>query len=362
MHANSHGSMDALNDTGLGREDRISVLDIDTPGSDGLFNVRQLKPTGGYSGVAGDGVLRLHGFDVEVVDDSTLRFFLVNHRVPVVTKGKPLDADKVGANSTVEVFEVKRGSDDMKYIKTIFDSNIYTPNNIAAMGDGGFVVTNDHSRKRGLRRQLDPIMGGGSVTYCDAASRCNIAKEGGFNFPNGLVRGHDDLVYVPSSSTGQAWVFQLHRSNGTLTQVAQFSLGYPVDNLSVDQRGDIFGAAFPKVLKMLKMFKDPWHATPPGTVIKIVKAKEGYSAEKVLEDNDGKLVSGVTIARHDSKTGRFFLSSKSSPLDDKITPDAIVQKARASQSLQFARRSEPLTLCSLYKILATSCGQLSHTP
>ena len=126
--------------------DYVSVLDIDEPGADGLFGLRQLKPSG-YTGATGDGSLDLHGFDVEVLDEATLRFWMINHRPPVDEHGKFLDAVKLGANSTVEVFDVARGTDEMVHVRTIASEAIATPNKLAATGVGGFVVTNDHSHK-----------------------------------------------------------------------------------------------------------------------------------------------------------------------------------------------------------------------
>ena len=101
--------------------DHISVLDIDQPGSDGLFGLRQLK-TVGYEGATGDGSLDLLGFDVEVMSETKLRFWMVNNRPPVDENKKLLDPRVTGANSTIDVFEVTRGLNEMKYIKT-FASN-----------------------------------------------------------------------------------------------------------------------------------------------------------------------------------------------------------------------------------------------
>ena len=130
----------------------VSVLDIDEPGADGLFGLRQMKVTG-YRGAAGpsDVDLDLHGFDVEVIDNERLRFWLINHRPPVDENGIILDATKVGANSTIEVFESKRGEDELVHVRTIWDEAIFTPNKLAATGDGGLVVTNDMSSKGELR-------------------------------------------------------------------------------------------------------------------------------------------------------------------------------------------------------------------
>ena len=300
---------DAFNDTELGKTDHVSVLDIDAPGADGLFNLRQLKPVG-YSGVAGDGSLRLHGFDAEAVDDNTLRFFLINHRTLADDTGERVDATKVGANSTLEVFEVKRGSNEMTHVKTVSSPAIHTPNKVAATGDGGFVVTNDHSGKLGFRRQLDLVLGGGSLTYCDAASKCMIGKLNGFAFPNGIVRGHDGLFYVPSSYVTHMPVLRLHANNGSLTEVATVELGLPVDNGAVDRNGDIYVAGFPKALKMLQSANDPWNANPPSTVVRVSKEGGQYKVEKVLEDGEGKVVAGATVARHDATTGRIFLGGE----------------------------------------------------
>ena len=143
-------SVDRLNAAGRGPTNYISVLNVDEPGTDGLFGLRQLKPTGFESASAtGDGSMELHGFDAEVINDSTLRFWLINHRPPVSEVGMLLDAKKLGANSTVEIFDVSRGrsGDKMAFVKTVAGAEIYTPNKPASTGDGGFLITNDKSAK-----------------------------------------------------------------------------------------------------------------------------------------------------------------------------------------------------------------------
>ena len=111
-----------------------------------MFGLSQLEPIGGNSATENE-VLGLHGFDVDELKNSKLRFWLINHRAPVDVDKRVLDATKLGANSTVEVFEVIRGSNNMRHIKTIVNEAIATPNKLAATGDGGFLVTNDHSGK-----------------------------------------------------------------------------------------------------------------------------------------------------------------------------------------------------------------------
>lgn len=128
--------------------DHVAVLNIDERGPDGLYSLHELRVVGDYQGPDGGQELDLHGFDVEVLKDGRLRFYMINHRPPMdASTGKQLSAKKYGANSTVEVFELQRGSTEWKYIKTIADNAIATPNKLAVTGDGGFLITNDHSAK-----------------------------------------------------------------------------------------------------------------------------------------------------------------------------------------------------------------------
>lgn len=124
----------------------LMALNIDSPGSDGLFGMHAIKPLG-YGGATGDMTLDLVGFDVRIVSTETLQFYLINQRPPVDAKKRYLDAKKIGANATVDVFELTRGDKKMKHVKTFADPEIYSANGVAVMENGGFVLSNDHSGK-----------------------------------------------------------------------------------------------------------------------------------------------------------------------------------------------------------------------
>jgi hypothetical protein len=125
---------------------KLMALNIDSPGQDGLYGAHSIE-TANYEGATGDGTLDLVGFDAEIVNPTTLRFWLINQRPPVDENRKHLDATKIGANGTIDVFELKRGEQTMVHVKTVADKAIYSPNGIALMGDDSFVTSNDHSGK-----------------------------------------------------------------------------------------------------------------------------------------------------------------------------------------------------------------------
>ena len=87
-------------------------------------------------------------------------------------------------------------------------------------------------------------------------------------------------------------------------------LGMPVDNLSVDQNGDIWAAALPKLLKVLESFGDPYNIDWPTTVWRMKKTAEGYKTDKILEDAEATVVGSATVVRDDVKTGKLFMSGR----------------------------------------------------
>lgn len=99
------------------------------------------------------------------------------------------------------------------------------------------------------------------------------------------------------------------RPDLTLTELHVIHVGMPVDNLSVDYIGDIYAAAFPKILKVVKAFENPHGKGFPSTVWRIRRLGMGldFEVKKILEDGEVKNMQGATVVRHDAKTGRLFM-------------------------------------------------------
>ena len=115
-----------------------------------MYHLHKLEITGKYRSATGGKDIDLNGFDVEVLKDSRLRFWMVNNRPAVDEAGNFLDASKVGANATIEVFEHEQGSGTLEFIKTIWSEAVPSPNNAAATGNGSVFVTNDHDDRAGF--------------------------------------------------------------------------------------------------------------------------------------------------------------------------------------------------------------------
>lgn len=144
------------------------------------------------------------------------------------------------------------------------------------------------------------------MVYCTAVGPCIRATTTSLFFPNGLKRGTDGLIYVPSSLGDGIRVME-PQPNRELKELEIIQLGMPADNLAVDANGDIYAAGLPKLLDIVRSMDDPFGIEPASTIWRISKTESGYETQKVVEDRDTKVLSGVTTARHDVKTGRLFM-------------------------------------------------------
>lgn len=299
---------------GRSEKDAIVALQLDEP-ADGSFKYRTLK-TPGFDGTAGDGLLSIvgiSGVDARVEDEDRVELFLVNHRPSLDPEtGVPAkDQAATGGNATIEHFEIRgEKAEEMMHLRTWADDAIATPNRPAIAGNGGFYVTNSHGpHKSGLASQLSVLLGTGDVAFCSQGGCRRVSS--GHRGPNGMAR-HEGLVYVPNMIGANVQVFNI-TGDGGLEEVEDIHVGYAIDNLSVDANGDLYAAAFPVMAEMTSAFNDPLNARPSATVLRIRKGEDGrHEWKKVLEDGEGGLFAGATTVVHDAKTGRLFLSGKSS--------------------------------------------------
>ena len=290
-------------------------MDLDKPKGNS-FEYRVLK-TPKFSGVNGDGRLHLVGITGRDNPNSQkIDIYLTNSRPSLdPTTGALLKNEEVGADMTIEHFQTssKSPATSFQHQKTFRDQAIRTPNNIAlAPQNNGFYFTNDHgTAKAGLQFELANLIRNGDVSYCSSDGNCKTVAKG-FAFPNGLIMGMDNRLYVPSAFAGGIDVFKV-LADKEVEKVDHIDIPYPIDNLSQDAEGSIWAAGLPKISSTLAAFADPLKIVPPSTVFKINRRSGGWDVQKILEDRDAEVLPGATTAVHDAKTGRVFVSGIVSP-------------------------------------------------
>lgn len=119
--------------------DYVAVYDPET------FKLTKLK----FSGLDDRLGFSSHGMDVipSASNPSELFVYLVNHRPRPV--GMP--TEQYGADSVLEIFKHKIGTDKLTHIKTISNPLVISPNDVVGSDDGeSLYFTNDSGQKVGL--------------------------------------------------------------------------------------------------------------------------------------------------------------------------------------------------------------------
>lgn len=92
-----------------------------------------------------------------------------------------------------------------------------------------------------------------SIVHCKATgseTEC-IEAATGLYYPNGITRGPDSTIYAASTSTGIIRQFQIQADYTLIEGDTVARIPSPIDNIAVDEKGNIIVAAIPAMLSFV---------------------------------------------------------------------------------------------------------------
>ncbi|KAJ3112035.1 hypothetical protein HDU96_005038 [Phlyctochytrium bullatum] len=258
--------------------------------------------------------LTTHGlgiwWDVENPDD--VIFNVVNHRPE---------------NSTIEIFEYKAQASGatsykFKHLETVVDNEkgiLNAPNNVQPTGRKTFYATNDHKSHKGIWRKVEEIavsvVPNTHVVRRDETGNLTIAAPK-VKYANGIAMNfYRDELYVVSLGDAAVFIYDI-KANGNIQYRERIELTFPPDNISVDlTTGTIFATGHPKVFDFFKHIHNQTHPSPTW-VTAIQNTTDDYDKytgvnywDRVVLADDGKFLSGGTVAATDSATNKTVLGA-----------------------------------------------------
>jgi arylesterase / paraoxonase len=218
-----------------------------------------------------------HGISFYKATNGQKQLFVVNHR---------------NTGNYIEIFKFTNST--LVYQVSISDPLFVSPNDVLAIGERAFYLTNDHNEKlsdwRSKKDFLQIPMG--NVCYYDGKNAKIVAD--GFNYANGINKSIDGKkIFVAATSGQKIRVFDREVNTGILTESDEIKIN-GADNIDVDQNGNLWVGCHPKLLAFLAHSKD--HSAPsPSEIIKIEYKNKGDYNLKSIYLNDGKPVSGSSV-------------------------------------------------------------------
>ncbi|MCK4821210.1 SMP-30/gluconolactonase/LRE family protein, partial [bacterium] len=183
----------------------------------------------------------------------------------------------------------------LKHIESIQGNLMTSPNDITAIGERHFYVTNDHGATSPLGRKAEDYLrlSISYVLFFDGSEFRKVA--GDMSYANGMALSNDKrTLYVSSTVGGLIRLFSRDKKSGDLKFIKDIVLKTGVDNLNVDNNGNLWVGCHPKLLTFVKHSKDPLKRSP-SQILKIRFNKTGgYSVDEVYL-NSGKEISGSSV-------------------------------------------------------------------
>jgi arylesterase/paraoxonase len=210
--------------------------------------------------------------------DSASFLFVVNHK----SKG-----------DFVELFKFEK--DQLYHIRTFSDPMMCCPNDLVAVDVDKFYVTNDHGNKDGFMRVLEDYLKIASsyLLYFDGTEYRKAYE--GLNYANGVAISNDgQQLYLTHTTGRQMLTFDRKPETGYLDIKSTLELGTGVDNITVDEEGNIWIAAHPKLFSFVEHSKNP-AKNSPSELLKVTPHESNtFSIERVFT-NDGSQLSGSSV-------------------------------------------------------------------
>jgi len=220
-----------------------------------------------------------HGIGWWMAENGDLSLFVVNHRRD---------------GHFVEIFDYRGGK--LVHRQSVSGALMHSPNDVIPVGPASFYVTNDHGNATALWRAVEEYLqlARSYVLFYDGKTFRKVA--GGLAYANGINLSPDgQTVYVAATVGQQIHVYDRDSANGSLTLRTAIEAGTGVDNIEIDQQGDLWIGCHPRLLTFVKHSKDPAVLSPSQVIRVTKKASDQYEVKEIYMSN-GKPLSASSVA------------------------------------------------------------------
>ncbi|MCP9767725.1 hypothetical protein EGI22_07355 [Lacihabitans sp. LS3-19] len=193
-----------------------------------------------------------------------------------------------------DVFRFEISGDSLLYLNKYASTDFTSPNDILAIGENQFFVTNDHDSRIKWKVMMNDFLRipSGNVVFYDGEKTKIVSQK--LTYPNGIALSKEGKkIYVASTLDKTIEVFEPQAQSHYLKSVESFSTKYSPDNIEINRNGDLIVGCHPKLFAFMSHRKSDKNLSP-SAVIEI--DHENLKSQKTLYLNLGENISGSSVA------------------------------------------------------------------
>ncbi|NJB84343.1 arylesterase/paraoxonase [Lewinella marina] len=198
-----------------------------------------------------------------------------------------------GGRHSIEVFSVQDRK--LRHLRTLTHPSMVSPNDLVMVGEDRFYFTNDHGFAGGVGKTVEDFAGLplSTVVYYDGEDYREVA--GGIAYANGIAYDpRRELLYVAALRRFSVKVYSVGK-DGSLSHIEDIPCGTGVDNIELDEAGNLWIGAHPNLLRFIAYAKGK-RDIAPSEVIRVEYRKPGDFTVERLYLEDGRGMSGSSVA------------------------------------------------------------------
>lgn len=226
-----------------------------------------------------DSQFQPHGISLWAGADGREALFVVNH---------PMVGDRPDPNN-IEIFDLTEKG--LIHRATLTDPLLVMPNDLVAVGLDRFYVTNTHENAPGSLQTLETYLqlSGAQVLFYGPGGFRPAIKD--LVMPNGINLSPDGRTLYVASTTGRAVRFyDRDPAAEALAFRQEIPLGSGADNIEIDEHGNLWIGAHPKLLRVEAHGTDPKTLSPS----QVLRVTPDGKVEEIFLD-DGTTLSTSTV-------------------------------------------------------------------
>jgi arylesterase/paraoxonase len=196
------------------------------------------------------------------------------------------------AKNDILKFEIL--GDTLNYISKYSSTDFVSPNDILAVSENQFFITNDHGTRSKWQILFSDFLRipSGNVVFYDGKLSKIVSEK--LIYPNGIALSADGKsIYVASTLEKGIYVFAPQTQTNYLEQKDFVGTLYPPDNIEMTKNGDLIIGCHPKLFAFMSHRKNAENKSP-SAVIEL--DHNDLQNQKLLYLNDGSTLSGSSVA------------------------------------------------------------------